>query len=81
MQTTMTTIAITDNGNITGQVWYNDDMKQTSELVHAGHIDTICGDMDLPEGVDFDEHYPGLESLNADICGFSFTEEAEYPEA
>jgi hypothetical protein len=75
----MNTIAITSNGAIVNQVWVNDFATRTSKLAHAGNIDTICGDMELPEGVDFDEHYDSLEKLNADLSDFSFSEEAEYP--
>lgn len=77
----MITSAITTNGNINGQVWLNDNATQTSKLVRACDIAEICGDMDLPEGVEFDEHYENLEALNADLYDFTFTNEAEYPEA
>ena len=70
----MTTIAITTNGNITGQVWMNDNATQTSKIVRSSDIAEIC-DMSEEE---LNDEYADLAALNADLADFTFSESPEF---
>jgi len=70
----MQTVAITSNGNVIGKIWYNDDDTQTSKLVNSSDIEEICGDM----GAAWNWDDADLDTLNAELYGFSFTQEPKY---
>lgn len=69
-------VAVTENGNQTGQIWYNDHNNQTSELIPAAEVAEICA-MSQEEI----ESYNSLSDLNADTLpfgNFSFSQERKF---